>query len=294
MPAAPHRNCPICNTLGPIVLPKFTRAHLVRCKECGMTYAGLTPTDQELASYYSHYPAVEHLSPVTEKRYHELLDRFETFRVNGRLIDVGCGSGLFLQVAAKRGWEVHGTEYGERPIAACKAKGIRIVEGALDPANYPTGHFDVVCSFEVIEHLVDPSIEMARLNAILRPGGLLYVTTPNFNCLARRFSPQNWNVVNYPEHLMYFTPRTLQRLARRHGLTPLWSKTTGISIYRWLTRRSKLTTEVKQQAKRSQEEFREALENRPFLRTAKASLNSVLNILGIGDSLKAGFRKPLA
>ena len=186
---------------------------------------------------------------------------------------------------------MHGTEYGERPIAACKAKGIHIVEGALDPANYPPGHFDVVCSFEVIEHLVDPATEMGRFHAILRPGGLLYVTTPNFNCLARRLSPQDWNVVNYPEHLMYFTPRTLRRLARKHGFTPLWTKTTGISVYRWLTRRRQLTTEVKQQAKRSQEEFREALENRPLLRMAKAALNGVLNVLGLGDSLKAGFRK---
>jgi SAM-dependent methyltransferase len=257
-----------------------------------MVYVSRRPSEAELMAYYANYPAVAHLTAVTEKRYNELLDRFEPFRKSGRLIDVGCGSGLFLQVAAERGWEVHGTEYGERPIAACKAKGIHIIEGALDPSNYPPGYFDVVCSFEVIEHLVDPGIELDRFNAILRPGGLLYVTTPNFNCLARRFSPKDWNVVSYPEHLMYFTPSTLVRMAGQHGFKPLWVTTSGISLYRWLTRKRVSDPQVKQQARQSQEEFRESLENRPLLRMAKSTLNGLLHLSGTGDSLKAGFLKP--
>ena len=162
----------------------------------------------------------------------------------------------------------------------------------MDPSNYPPGHFDVVCSFEVIELLVEPGIELDRFKAILRPGGLLYVTTPNFNCLARRLRPREWNVVNYPEHLMYFTPRTIARMAEQHGFRTLWVTTTGISLARWMTGRRVADAQVKQQSKQRQEDLRARLESRPLLRVAKSMLNGALDLFKVGDSLKAGFQKP--
>ncbi len=192
-----------------------------------MVHTGIEPTPEELNVYYTNYPAITELTAVTRKRYLELLDRFEPFRKTNKLIDVGCGSGLFLEVAAERGWEVHGTEYGDRTIAACRARGIDIREGVLDPNEYPAGSFDVVCSFEVMEHLVQPSEEVARMALILRKGGLLYATTPNFNCLARRIKPSDWNVASYPEHISYFTPRTFNRMFRDKGFRRSWLVTTG-------------------------------------------------------------------
>jgi 2-polyprenyl-3-methyl-5-hydroxy-6-metoxy-1,4-benzoquinol methylase len=256
-----------------------------------MVYTSIEPTPGELSEYYSSYPASGHLSPITAKRYHELLDRFEPYRRSGRIIDVGCGAGLFLEVAASRGWEVHGTEFGERPVAACLARGIPIIEGALDPANYPPDHFDVVCSFEVIEHLAHPAEELGRMVQILRPGGLLYVTTPNFNCLARRSAPKNWNVANYPEHLSYFTPRTLLRMALEQDLEREWITTSGFSIYRWRTGIHQLSSKDKAQASKTQEDLRQRLESRWYLNMIKRTINMVLDLFNLGDSLKAGFRK---
>ena len=255
-----------------------------------MVHVAKEPTVSELQAYYGLYPVHSDVSPITLKRYDELLDRFERWRKHGRILDVGCGAGNFLERAALRGWEVHGTEYGARALEACRAKGIRIIEGPLDPANYPVGHFDVTCSFEVIEHVTHPAAELGHMASVTRPGGLLYVTTPNYRCVGRWMAGTDWSVVNYPEHLNYFTPRTLKRLARAHGLSTAWMKTTGIDLIRLRARHGMAQAE-RDQVRSGQEDMRERMETRPMLRLAKATLNQMLTILGIGDHMKAAFER---
>jgi len=287
----PNRPCPLCGSLHTVALPEFEKHHLVRCNKCTLTFSKIDPSTKELMAFYKDYPVRDQLSPVTAKRYDELLERFEPFRRNGRLIDIGCGAGLFLERAAARGWEVHGTEYGALAVAACKARGVRILEGPLDPANYPANFFDMVCSFEVMEHLAHPAEEFARMTTILRPGGLIYVTTPNFNCIGHRLSGSEWNVVNYPEHLTYFTPRTLRRMARSQGLRERWLLTTGMSLVRFRTKRN-LDREVKANAMAEQEALRVRLETDWHMKLAKRLIDGLLNLFGIGDSMKAAFVKP--
>ncbi|MEZ4739924.1 MAG: class I SAM-dependent methyltransferase [Flavobacteriales bacterium] len=287
----PPRPCPLCGSLRNIPIAKHAANHLVRCGDCSLVFTQLDPSVEELVAYYTHYPVRDQLSPVTAKRYDELLDRFEPYRRTGKLIDVGCGAGMFLERAALRGWEVHGTEYGDRAVAACKARGVGIIEGPLDPANYAPGSFDVVCSFEVMEHLAHPKEEMERMLKILRPGGLLYITTPNYACIGHRLSGAEWNVVNYPEHLTYFTPSTLRRMAKSAGLRERWLLTTGMSMVRFRTKRSK-DPGVRSNAMADQEALRVRLETAWHLKLAKRTIDGLLDLFGIGDSMKAAFEKP--
>jgi 2-polyprenyl-3-methyl-5-hydroxy-6-metoxy-1,4-benzoquinol methylase len=255
-----------------------------------MVFTGTEPTIEELQRYYADYPVHDNVSPVTIKRYDELLDRFEAYRTNNRIIDVGCGAGIFLERAALRGWEVHGTEYGERALKACRSRGIAIIEGPLEPANYGPDHFDVVCSFEVMEHVPHPRSDLERMARILRPGGLLYVTTPNYTCVGHALAGSGWSVVNYPEHLNYFTPRTLRRMAKAFGLEATWIRTTGVSTLRVRARLSQ-GREEKQALLASQEQLRERLEGDRFLNFLKRTADNTLSFLRVGDSLKGGFVK---
>ncbi|MBP6392666.1 MAG: methyltransferase domain-containing protein [Flavobacteriales bacterium] len=284
-----HSECPLCASKGHRSVAGFENHHLVKCRACGFVYCLQDPSVEELRAFYRGYPVRDVLSPVTALRFDELLDRFEPYRKTGRLIDVGCGAGLFLERAALRGWEVFGTEYGDRAVAACKARGIRIIEGPLDPSNYGDDHFDVVCSFEVIEHLAHPRQEIARMARILRPGGLLYMTTPNFNSMGRLFSRSAWSIVNYPEHLSYFTPRTLRRLARSAGLRQQWMLTTGVHLWRL---RGALGRASASTGNPQDDVLRERIESSTWLKLVKALVNGLLNLFKVGDSMKAGFRKP--
>lgn len=105
-----HESCPLCGCPRLRALYAYVRSHLVRCGGCGTTFAGRLPTDAELEAHYRDYGHAWHDSPITRLRYRELLDTFEAYRQTNRMLDVGCGAGLFLEEARARGWEVHGVE----------------------------------------------------------------------------------------------------------------------------------------------------------------------------------------
>ena len=244
----------------------------------------------ELVAHYGHYGRDDYLSPVTVKRFHEILDGLEKFRKTNRMIDVGCGIGYFLDAAKERGWEVYGTEFTDEAVRICSDKGIKMQQGKLDADHYDPNSFDVIISIEVLEHIINPMEEVDNFHSILRSGGAVYLTTPNFNSLSRKILKEKWNVISYPEHLSYYTPRTITRLFSDHGFSKKKIRTTGISI----TRMKSGLALSKQQAVSStseDEKIRRTLESNSLSRFAKSMINEALTLTESGDNLKALFVK---
>lgn len=287
---AAHAACPLCGGTRIVPVPRFASQHLVRCSSCSFHFSGRIPTEAELSGYYGTYP-IKPPTGITLVRYQELLDRFEPYRMHGNLLDVGCGGGDFLSVARARGWNVFGTEYGDAFVASAAAKGATMHQGALNAANYPGTLFDVIVSFEVIEHLALPMDMLTQADRVLRPGGLLYITTPNYNALNRWLSGHGWDIVNYPEHLSYFTRSTLHRALSGLGLRRKEMTTTGFSITRLRTSHrpdGRLNT----LPPTDDEALRATLEGSAIMRSVKRLLNGTLDLLGRGDTLKATYTKP--
>jgi 2-polyprenyl-3-methyl-5-hydroxy-6-metoxy-1,4-benzoquinol methylase len=294
-------SCIVCNSdqLKPIA--GFEKAWLSRCKNCGMVFSTNNPTQTQLEEYYKGYGRNDYLSPITIKRYNEILDQFESVRKTNRLLDVGCGIGYFLEVAKKRGWEVYGTEFTDEAIRICQSKGINMNKGVLAPSNYEPESFDVITSFEVIEHINTPQSEISNISSLIRKGGLFYVTTPNFNSLLRYYLGEKYNVISWPEHLSYYTPSTLNRLMRNNSLNKLYIQTTGISITRFITSRKPASAPIPSNTKNEGTEFvsentqdeklRNRFETNPVLGLAKKAINGTLTWTGKGDALKGLFRK---
>jgi 2-polyprenyl-3-methyl-5-hydroxy-6-metoxy-1,4-benzoquinol methylase len=262
----------------------------VRCRECRFVFSSAVPTAGELREHYERYGRDDYLSPLTAKRYRELLDRFEPARSNNRLLDVGCGVGHFAAVAKGRGWNVYGTELTDRAVEVCARKGITMHKGQLAPSNYRPDFFDVITSIETIEHINNPLEDVSNMAAILRPRGLLYVTTPNFNSLSRRLLGGRWNIIEYPEHLSYYTPETMAALLRRCGFEDVEVRTTGVSLTRWRTS-LKVSDEKLISADSGDERVRVLLEENRALRASKRLLNYALTVSGSGDSMKVMARK---
>ncbi len=290
-----HTTCPLCTSEKLIKLRAYhEKKGLVRCGNCGFVFMERIPTAAELNDHYSVY-AYEHaaeISPVTVKSYQRLLDEFEKFRSTNRILDAGCGQGFFLNEARKRGWEVYGTEYSERAVEICREKGIEMRTGALSENLFDPEFFDVITSFEVIEHINNPLEEIKLIKRFLRPGGLFYCTTPNFNSVMRYYLKENYNVIEYPEHLSYYTKRTLSKLLRGNGFKRIRFLTTGLSISR--IQDSGKTDKV-QKASASEvskdEMLRLQIERKWWLKLAKSLVNRVLTMTGTGLTLKGYFVK---
>ena len=139
-----HNSCLICKS--PLLkdLKTFEFAHLSKCKKCNFVFSKKIPSQQELIDHYDGYGRNDYLSPITIKRYNELLDKFEKFKKTGKILDVGCGIGYFLEIAKQRGWEVYGTEYTDEAFEICTRKGIKMNLGKLDQNNYESEMFEKI------------------------------------------------------------------------------------------------------------------------------------------------------
>ena len=164
----------------------FGKDHFLRkCKNCGMVSSYIIPSEIELKEFYDEYPSYEKLSPLTEQRYNEILDKLEPFRKTNNLFESGCGFGFFLEEAKKRKWNVYGSELSEQAIIACERKGLPVFQDMQKITGIANGPFDAIISLEVIEHLTDPGLDVESYSQFLRPGGAVYITTPNFNSFSR-------------------------------------------------------------------------------------------------------------
>jgi len=131
--------------------------------------------------------------------------------------DLGCGTGVFLDVARERGWTPWGLEVSEYAAGVARQRGLNVVCGPIDAALLPGRRFDAVTMWDVIEHVADPAAAVAAAAGALRPGGVLAISTGDVTSLAARLSGPDWHLFNLPEHLFFFSPEALRRLLAAHG-----------------------------------------------------------------------------
>lgn len=287
MHATEFSNCLLCNSTKLKPLDRYRKDFLVQCGNCDFVFSNKIPTQQQLLDYYGKYPIAESLSAITAKRYDEWLETFESFRKTNNILDVGCGDGYFLQSAKAKGWNVFGTEFTSRQVENCKSKGITMHSGVLDVTNYEPEFFDVIVSIEVIEHINNPNDELKKFNTLCRKGGAVYVTTPNFNALSRNYLKDKWNILAYPEHLSYYTKKTLSFVFERNGFKIHDFQSTGIS----LKRIAQSTSSAANLESNADENFRTKAEEKFVFKMIKSAINTVLTLTNKGDTLKGFFVK---
>lgn len=285
MTPAFHTHCLLCGSADLHSRGKgYEHAYLVKCASCGLVFGKRIPTAAELQAHYAQYTRDNSISPITVTRYEELLAQFEPYRKLNRILDIGCGDGHFLAIARQKGWEVCGTEYTDEAVKVSRAKGIEIHQGRIQDLS--AAPFDVITSFEVLEHINDGKEHARKIHSLLREGGLFYFTTPNFNSFSRKYLGGKWNVIEYPEHLTYYTVRTVTKLLNDAGFEKKSIRTTGFSPQRF-----RLSTGTAKRAGNSDESLRNAIETKPLLRFAKKIVNGLLIFFRSGDTLKGFFTR---
>ncbi len=137
-----------------------------------------------------------------------------------RLLDAGCGPGFFVRAAREAGFDAAGVEVSQYAVDFARRElGADVRQGTVSANDLPPGPFDVVTLWDVIEHLPDPLAALRAATRVLRPGGLIVLSTGDYASLAARLSGSHWHLFNLPEHLWFFTPASLRQLLDRAGLT---------------------------------------------------------------------------
>lgn len=146
----------------------------------------------------------------------------------GKLLDVGCGDGSFLNQMRTCGWAVDGIDFdGQAIVTAQKKYGLKLRHGDLREAGLPADYFDAVTMSHVIEHVTDPAGLLSEIRRVLKPGGHLTLTTPNVSSLGHRKFGGCWFGVDAPRHLNLFSGVALSQLARRAGFERINTSSTS-------------------------------------------------------------------
>lgn len=208
---------------------------LVRCTSCGLAYIDNPPTTDALAWNYSS--ATGYHDALRDPQSREFAEMAQVARQHlkvvrrhaegGRLLDIGCSTGLFLDSAREAGFDVAGVEYSAASADFARHHfDLDVTAGALADADRPRESVDIVTMFDVIEHVPDPSADMHAVYALLRPGGLFIVSTPDIDGLFPRASflvsamIDHWPHPEPPGHLFQFSKKTLAAMLRKTGFEP--------------------------------------------------------------------------
>ena len=222
------KTCHVCQGLRVYYLFSAGDHRMVRCEDCGLVFLNPQPSDAELSRIYgadyflgsdseAGRQAVSEIKQATARLYLAESRRYSGLE-KGRLLEVGCGDGDFLVTAEAEGWQVTGVEYSD---AACEKVRSRLKRGVvhrgeLAQAGLAAGQFDFCVLSDVIEHVRDPLAFLREIHRVLKPGGTLFIATPDIGSWSARVMRQRWMEFK-AEHLVYFDRHTLQTALVKSG-----------------------------------------------------------------------------
>ncbi len=236
-----NHSCPICG--GQEVSTLFSapdRFHLrrdlyslVRCSSCGCSWTGNPPLPEEMAHHYDadYYRIVGAAGESSDgKRWRRESEVILRYKQGGSLLDIGCSSGGFLRTLKNAQWTLYGVEVDESMADRARSMaGAEVFAGDAECAPFADNSFDVITSFDVLEHIYDPSRLLKRVMAWLRPGGIYYAVVPNIQSWEARIFKGYWYGLEFPRHIFHFSPDALRNVMARAGLEEVSITTTPVT-----------------------------------------------------------------
>ncbi|MCZ6688387.1 MAG: class I SAM-dependent methyltransferase [Planctomycetota bacterium] len=192
------------------------------CSRCGLARS-VPPIDgEDIEDLYREVEDPAYLVSEGERResFRDALGEIGRHGRPGRLLEIGSAVGLFLDEARKGGWDVTGIEPSEWASREARSRGLDVFTGTLEQYRMEGEPFDAVAMWDVLEHLVDPVADLRRIAGLLRPGGIVGLSTVNMAGLGAKVFRGRWPWF-MRMHLHYFTPRSLSAMVRREGFEVL-------------------------------------------------------------------------
>jgi SAM-dependent methyltransferase len=259
--APPRRvnvRCVLCGCGEAEVLYRLGDLRVQRCLQCGLAAINPRIPEEDAAGLYEAYftrgeaagraadsdgckcyggyirdVERQRSRPIHLNRVHRRrLATLGALAPGRRLLDVGTAGGFFLLDARARGWSTIGLEISLSAAAYAQSQGLEVLRGTVREAALGEETFDAVSMWDVIEHLHDPVRDLRKVRRALRPGGVLAISTPNFDSVIRTIRGKRWHGFKLDEHLSLFSPHTIGLLLEETGFDPLRLTTTRTDLVR--------------------------------------------------------------
>ena len=210
---------------------------LCRCRPCGFVRAAEMPSDAATAEIYSesYFAGNEYGDYLADRDVHRrnFAARWrDMVRLAGRIdtvFEIGCAYGLFLEYAASQGATTAGIDVCGPAIEHARQQlGQRATVGDFLTTPLAADQYEAFCLWDTIEHLPHPEAVIARVVALLPPGGWLFLTTGDIGSATARFRGRRWRMIHPPTHLQYFSRDTMRRFLTRHGLNVVEIRSIGV------------------------------------------------------------------
>ncbi len=214
------KNCRICGSEE--IYHKFSvkGIELDKCKNCGFVQVRKKPTLEELEkiyadSYFKHNKYTDSF-PIRKEYERRMNLMKKTGLKNGtRILDAGCAVGDFISFVGDK-YQMWGNDISEFAIQKAKENNPKIADrfsaGLIEDQDFETESFDAIVLWDVIEHLWDPASVSEELLRYIKPGGYLFISTPNIGAFTAKLSGKFWAFLTPPEHLGFFNKNTMKYL----------------------------------------------------------------------------------
>jgi SAM-dependent methyltransferase len=255
MPLIHYTSCPSCNSdqLQPALSAvDQTVSHetfsILQCGNCELRFTQDVPDAGSIGRYYQSDNYISHSNTnkgLVNRLYHmvrsqTLSDKYRliasaTRTRQGKLLDIGAGTGAFVGYMQERGWEVTGLEPDEtaRRVALTDHR-VELLQ--MDRLyDLPPDSFDAITLWHVLEHVHDLHPYVERLKTLVRRSGRIFIAVPNYTCYDAEVYQSFWAAYDVPRHLYHFSPEAMESLLTQHGLQlqysqPMWYDSIYISM----------------------------------------------------------------
>lgn len=250
-----HNQCPACKSID--IFPKLEaqdytvsneKFSIWHCANCSIRFTQDVADQNSIGRYYKSDNYISHSdtkSGLVNSLYHSIrkftlllkrkLIQNQTQLKSGTILDIGCGTGAFLNTMKEAGWKITGLEPDDRAIAKAKSLYQIQPQSSSELFNMSEQQFDAITMWHVLEHVHQLNEYFFQIRKILKDNGTLFIAVPNYTSFDAYFYKETWAAYDVPRHLYHFSPMSMELLVKRYGMKiktikPMWFDSYYVSM----------------------------------------------------------------